>query len=313
LKVNNMESYKGKTAFITGAANGVGLGMSVAFAKEGINVIMSDIRKDDLEKAAEEVKQYNDAVSTIVVDVSDRDAMKEAADEAEKAFGQLDILCNNAGINIFGPLDQATYDDWDWMFNVCFWGQVNGIMHFLPKIKKHGQGGHVVNTVSMAAFVTSPGTGIHSAIKGALRGMSETLWYNLCPQNIWVSIVCPGFVNSKIMSTEELRPEKFKNSGYKIDPNMLKASKNAEPAELPGMMPEEIGERILQGMKNKDLYIFTHAEMKEELEENFNWILSYFPDEEINQTRKEFENMRRKPNVEARVKYDTRGRIVHKP
>ena len=306
-----MTDYKGKTAFITGAANGVGLGMAVAFAKEGINVIMSDIRKADLEKSADEVRKYTKNVYTIAVDVSDRDAMKEAADEAEKAFGKLHILCNNAGINIFGPLDEATFDDWDWMFNVCFWGQVSGLVHFLPKIKAHGEGGHVVNTSSMAAFVTSHGTGIHSAIKAAIRGMSETLWYNLAPQNIWVSMVCPGFVNSKIGMTEELRPDKYKNSGYKTDLNKFAAME--DPSIFPGMSPLEVGERILKGMKNRDLFIFTHAEMKAEVKENFDWILSYFPDEEINQKRKAFENHRRKANVEDRVKYDVRGKIIHKP
>ncbi len=99
-----MSDYKGKTAFITGAANGVGLGMAIAFAKEGINVIMSDIRKADLEKSVEEVKKYNKNVYTIAVDVSDRNAIKEAADEAEKAFGKIHILCNNAGIISSAPL-----------------------------------------------------------------------------------------------------------------------------------------------------------------------------------------------------------------
>lgn len=306
-----MTDYRGKTAFISGAANGIGLGMATAFAREGINVIMSDIRKDDLDEAAEEVRKYNQNVKTIAVDVSDRDAMKEAADEAEKAFGKIHILCNNAGINIFGPLDEASFDDWDWMFNVCFWGQVNGLMHFLPKIKAHGEGGHVVNTSSMAAFVTSHMTGIHSAIKAAVRGMSETLWYNLAPQNIWVSIVCPGFVNSKIGMTEELRPDRFKNTGFKHDPD--KFGKMDDPSLFPGMPPVEVGERILKGMKNRDLFIFTHAEMKEEVEENFEWILSYFPDEEINKERLAFENNRRKANVEDRVKYNTRSKIVHKP
>jgi NAD(P)-dependent dehydrogenase (short-subunit alcohol dehydrogenase family) len=95
-----MKDFNGKTAFITGAANGIGLGMSIAFAKAGMNIIMSDIRKDDLDKAAEEVKKNNKDVYTIAVDVSDRVALKEAADEAERAFGKIHVLCNNAGINI---------------------------------------------------------------------------------------------------------------------------------------------------------------------------------------------------------------------
>jgi len=304
-----MKDFNGKTAFITGAANGIGLGMSITFAKAGMNIIMSDIRKDDLDKAAEEVKKNNRGVYTIAVDVSDRAALKEAADEAERAFGKIHILCNNAGINIFGPIDQATYDDWDWMINVNLYGVINGLMSFLPKIKAHGEGGHIVNTASMAAFVSSHATGVYSATKHAVRGLTETLWYNLAPQNIGVSMLCPGFVNSNIHKTEELRPERFKNSGYAVDPKISEGM--GKTMQAMGMSPLEVGERVLRGIRNNDLFIFSHPEMKEEVEENFEWILSYFPEEEINQRRKDFENKRRSANIKDRIKYDTRNKVKH--
>jgi len=304
-----MKDFYGKTAFITGAANGIGLGMSITFAKAGMNIIMSDIRKDDLDKAAEEVKKYNKGVYTIAVDVSDRVAMKEAADEAERAFGKVHILCNNAGINMFGPIDQATYDDWDWMINVNLYGVINGLISFLPKIKAHGEGGHIVNTASMAAFVSSHGTGVYSATKHAVRGLTETLWYNLAPQNIGVSMLCPGFVNSNIHKTEELRPEQFKNSGYAVGQKMFEGM--GKTMQAIGMSPLEVGERVLRGIQNNDLFIFSHPEMKEEVDENFRWILSYFPEEEINEMRKEFENKRRSANIQDRIKYDTRNKVKH--
>jgi short-subunit dehydrogenase len=274
-----------------------------------MNIIMSDIRKDDLENAVKEVKQYADTVYTINVDVSDRIAMKEAADEAEKAFGKIHILCNNDGINFFGPTDEATYDDWDWMINVNLYGVINGLMNFLPKIKSHGEEGHIVNTASMAAFVSSHATGVYSAAKHAVRGLTETLWYNLAPQNIGVSMLCPGFVASNIHKAEELRPERYKNSGYKFDPKMFEGM--GSRLKVTGMSPLEVGERVLRGIKNKDLFIFSHPEMKEEVQENFEWILSYFPDEEINQERKEFENRRRTANIESRQKYDPRPDFKH--
>jgi len=304
-----MKDFYGKTAFITGAANGIGLGMSITFAKAGMNIIMSDIRKDDLDKAAEEVKKYNKGVYTIAVDVSDRVAMKEAADEAERAFGKIHILCNNAGINMFGPIDQATYDDWDWMINVNLYGVINGLISFLPKIKAHGEGGHIVNTASMAAFVSSHGTGVYSATKHAVRGLTETLWYNLAPQNIGVSMLCPGFVNSNIHKTEELRPEQFKNSGYAVGQKMFEGM--GKTMQAIGMSPLEVGERVLRGIQNNDLFIFSHPEMKEEVDENFRWILSYFPEEEINEMRKEFENKRRSANIQDRIKYDIRNKVKH--
>ena len=279
---DNMKDFQGKTAFITGAAHGIGLGMAITFAKAGMNVTMSDIRKESLVVAREEVRKHTEAVYTIPVDVSDRIAMKEAADEAEKAFGKIHILCNNAGINIFGPIDQATYDDWDWMINVNLYGVINGLMSFLPKIKAHGEGGHIVNTASMAAFVSSHVTGVYSATKHAVRGLTETLWYNLAPQNIGVSMLCPGFVSSNIHYTEELRPEEFKNSGYEVDPKMQERLARAQAI---GMSPIEVGERVLKGIERNDLFIFTHAELKDEVADNFEEILAAFADEEINKKR----------------------------
>jgi short-subunit dehydrogenase len=295
-----MKEFKGKTAFITGAAHGIGLGMSTTFAKAGMNVIMSDIRRESLDAAKEDVKKHTGAVYTIPVDVSDRTAMKAAANEAEKVFGKIHVLCNNAGINIFGPVDQATYDDWDWVIGVNLYGVINGLMSFLPKIKAHGEGGHIVNTASMAAFVLSPYTGVYGATKHAVRGLTETLWYNLAAQNIGVSMLCPGFVASNIHHAKELRPEKFGKSGYHTDSEM---TERLEQLQSIGMSPIEVGERVLKGIENDDLFIFTHAELKGEVADNFEEILDAFPIEELNEKRVAFEEGRKKSYMEIKEKY----------
>jgi short-subunit dehydrogenase len=192
------------------------------------------------------------------------------------------------------------------MINVNLYGVINGLMHFLPKIKSHGEGGHIVNTASMAAFVSSHWTGVYSASKHAVRGLTETLWYNLAPQKIGVSMLCPGFVFSNIGKAGELRPEKYKNSGYKTNPVLLRRKES--PIKPAGLTPIEVGEIVLRGIQNNDLFIFTHPEMKEEVQENFEWVLSYFPTEGFSQERKDFEDMRRQANLVDRKKYDIRER-----
>jgi NAD(P)-dependent dehydrogenase (short-subunit alcohol dehydrogenase family) len=295
-----MRDVNNKIAFITGAASGVGYGMARAFLEAGMRLVLADIRSDALDAAAKKLRGGDADVYCIPLDVTDRAAMAAAADEAERYFGKVHILCNNAGINVFGPVDQASFDDWDWIMDVNLNSVFNGIRCFLPKIKAHGEGGHIVNTASMASIVSGPGAGIYTAAKCAVRGLSECLWYNLAPQGIGVSVVCPGLVNSNIHHSEELRPSSRAESGYAKDPEF---AKRLEAIQSLGMDPVVVGRKVLRGIMNDDLYILTHPEHKDEVIRDFAEIVAAFPDEPPEADRLEFEKIRQKMKYDIKADY----------
>jgi NAD(P)-dependent dehydrogenase (short-subunit alcohol dehydrogenase family) len=295
-----MRDLDGKTAFITGGANGVGYGMAHAFLGAGMNVVIGDIRPDDLETALSSLREVSDAVHGVVVDVTDRTAMAEAAEETESRFGKVHMICNNAGINVFGPVEKASFDDWDWIMDVNLNSVFNGIKAFLPRIQSHGEGGHIVNTASMASIVSGPGAGIYTAAKFAVRGLSECLWYTLVQEGISVSVVCPGLVNSRIHLSEDLRPDSKASTGYASDPDFH--ARLTEVQKM-GMDPLEIGQKILQGVRNDDLYIMTHPEHRDEVARDFAEIVAAFPDEEGDPDRVGFEQFRQKAKYDIKAKY----------
>ncbi len=285
-----MKHIEGKVAFITGAANGAGFGMAREFAKNGMKVVITDIRQDSLDRAMADFRN-NPNVHAIRLDVADREAFARAADETEKVFGKVHVLCNNAGINLFVPIEECTYNDWDWVMGVNFGGVVNGIQTFIPRIRKHGEGGHIVNTASMSAFLASAIAGIYTASKYAVRGLSEALRCSLYPYNIGVSVFCPGLINSMIYESEKVRPQRLASPE-----NTARSQKTMDV--LPeihklGMSPEEVGEKVLAGIRRNDMYIFSHPEFREEMQEISDEILSYLPDEEAPAGRLAFEKTRR--------------------
>ena len=297
-----MQDLKGKTAFITGAASGVGFGMAHAFLEAGMKVAIADIRGDALEATRKTLEGVSKDVHGIQVDITDRDAMAAAADETEAHFGKVHMLCNNAGINVFGPIEQANYDDWDWIMDVNLNAVFTGIKSFLPKIQAHGEGGHIVNTASMASFCSGPGAGIYTAAKCAVRGLTECLWYGLVPQGIGVSLVCPGLVNSNINLSEEIRPESRADTGYTPDQQWID---QLAVVQKMGMDPIEIGQKILRGILRDDLYILTHPDHKEEVQRDFAEILAAFPDEPIPADRAGVEQGRRKMKYDIKDKYSS--------
>jgi len=289
-----MKDVRGKTAFITGGASGIGLGMAKVFAGAGMNVVIADIRADHLDRAMAELA--NAPVKAIELDVADRAGFARAADEAERAFGPVQLVCNNAGINMFAPMDECTYDDWDWILGVNLGGVVNGVQTFVPRLKALGQGGHIVNTASMASFITGPGAGIYTTSKFAVRGLSESLRWSLAPYNIGVSVLCPGLVNSAIYESDKIRPKSL--SGH-IGP--VDAAFTARLAELHkvGMDPLEVGEKVLAGIRNNDLHIFPHPEFRDELREIFDETLAALPEGAADPKRLAFEESRRRVKIDA--------------
>lgn len=210
-----MRDLEGKTAFITGGGSGVALGQATVFAEEaGMKVVIADVRQAHLDEAMARFSGRNVKVHAIQLDITDRDAFVRAADETERVFGPVDLLCNTAGVSQFGPIEQATYDDWDWQIDVNLKGMINGVMTFMPRMIARGQGGHIVNTASMSAFVALPTTAIYCTTKFAVRGLSESLRVELEKFGIGVSILCPGAVNTNIHRSVESRPEKYGRTGY---------------------------------------------------------------------------------------------------
>ncbi len=290
--------WAGKVAFITGAGTGIGFGVARAFSNAGMRLALSYRDEEQRARCSKWFEeQGREAPLWIKLDVTDRDAFAAAADRVIDHFGKCHVLVNNAGVSVFGPTDEASYADYDWIMGVNFGGVVNGIVSFLPKIKETGDGGHVVNISSMAAYLSGPQAGIYTASKFAVRGLTESLRYNCAPYGIGVSLVCPALVATDAGLSALKRPDTFDGSGFApVDEAELR--KFASAFEN-GMDPLEVGEKILRGMTANQGLIFTHPEFAEDFRDIYETSLAALPDEEAPPERLEVERMRRAANKAA--------------
>ena len=286
-----MEDVAGKTAFITGGASGMGLGMARAFARNGMKVVIADIRQEALDEAMEDFSRTNLAVHPIRLDVSDRAAYAEAADEAERVFGNIHLLCNNAGIGVTGPIKDATYDDWDWLKSVMLDGVINGVQTILPRMRRHGEGGHIVNTASMSGTFASGDAGIYITLKYAVVGMAEALRWELKDENIGVSAFLPGGVRTNIFNSHKLRPAGMA-TGYAAQDAQKEALaddfRNAPPGSPFAAISidiDEVGLRVLRGIRRNDLFIISHPEFREGIEARNAALIRAIPNEPVSQDR----------------------------
>ncbi len=263
-----MKDVEGKVAFITGGDSGIGLGIARAFTDAGMKVVITYRTKKHLDEAMKQLAGAGDRVHAIGLDVTDRAAMERAAQETERVFRKVHVIVNNAGVGVFGGLSKATYDDWDWGMNVNVNGVFNGIRTFLPRIESHGEGGQVIATSSVAGLIAHPGTGVYSTSKFAVVGMMEALRNELADTNIGVTVFCPGLVNTDIGESARNRPGNLGDSAFKPDPKMMarmrEQMKNRR-GPPPGMDPLEAGRRVLDGMRNNDLYVLTTPELEPEI------------------------------------------------
>ena len=205
-----MRDFDGKVAFVTGAASGIGLGIGYALAEAGMKVMLADIEQVALEKAAREVRATNATVETVVCDVSDPRSMVAAADATIAAFGKVHVLCNNAGVSSGGLVEELDDGDWNWVIGVNFLGVLHGCRAFLPHIKRHGEGGHIVNTSSMAGLLGGmAGWGPYNSTKFAVVGLTEVLRQEGRQGGFGASVLCPGGVNTNIYEAPRNRPARF--------------------------------------------------------------------------------------------------------
>jgi NAD(P)-dependent dehydrogenase (short-subunit alcohol dehydrogenase family) len=258
-----MQNLPGKTAFVTGGASGIGLGIAKALLRAGMHVVIADVRDDHLQAAQAELGSA-ERLLALKLDVTDRAAYARAADAAEKRFGKIHLLCNNAGVAVVGPTILATYADWDWVMGVNLGGTINGIVTILPRIQKHGEGGHIVNTASMSGLMPHPGATIYGTSKGAVVSMIECMRAELEPQGIICSAFCPGAVQSDIANAAKNRPAALAETGYAESDKRRQQGGNFFHLYR---TKEEIGERVLQGILNDELYIMTHSEFREGVED----------------------------------------------
>ncbi|MBU0556419.1 MAG: SDR family NAD(P)-dependent oxidoreductase [Alphaproteobacteria bacterium] len=264
-----MDTVAGAMAFITGGASGIGLGMARALAAQGAKIAVCDVRADHLAQAAQTAAQegWADRFRALRLDVRDRAGFAAALDEAEAALGPLQILINNAGIGIQGPVDEATFADWDWAIGVNLMGVVNGLVTGLPRIKAHGLGGHVVNTASQGAIMQARATrGVYAPTKAAVISMTEHLKLELDAKSgsmvggtIGASVVCPGPVRTNIEETEQHRPAEFKvETPFRLRDETPPAG--ALPPTDPGFWldPLKVGEMTVHAILTNKLYVITH-------------------------------------------------------
>jgi len=274
-----MKELAGKVAFVTGGASGIGLGIVKAMVGAGMKVALADLRRDHLEAALAEFAAGGASASVhgIVLDVSDRPAMAAAAEETQKRFGKVHVLVNNAGVGVEGPLRQATYDDWDFGIGVNLGGVINGIQTFLPLIRAHGEGGHVVNTASLAGLVYMPAQfAVYATSKAAVITLTECLRDDLLPDHIGVSVLCPGPVKSNIHESGRNRPAKFSGTSGFADAEARLAQRTVSPL---WMDPKVVGERVLHAIRQDELYIITHGEWREAFLQRSQALLDAMPKE----------------------------------
>ena len=263
-----MRDVTGKVAFITGGASGMGLAMARSFAAAGMKVAIADVEQSALDRVKAEFDVSNAEVITLHVDVTDRSAMEAAAEASEAAFEKVHVLVNNAGVAVGGSLDQMSYEDWDWVMGVNLDGLVNGLQAFVQRIKAHGEGGHVVNTASLAGHFAIPGLGVYTATKYAVVGISETLRADLKQYNIGVSVLCPGVVNTNIFDSGRNRPSHLQGetdtAQMVLSDDLAAPEREQRMAEMMAraLDPAVVGDMVLHSIQEDEFYIFTHPEVE---------------------------------------------------
>lgn len=275
-----MENVDGKVAVITGGSSGIGRGIALACARAGMSVTVTGRTSGHLDATRAEFAAQGLDLHAVQADVTDLGAMRRVADEVEERFGRVDVLVNNAGIGLTGPVMDATAADWDWIIDVNIKGVGNGIQAFVPKIRAHGEGGAVVNTASMAALMPIV-AGLYSMTKAAVVALSEALHIELRGEGITVGAYCPGPTHSNIASAVANRPETYGASGYRVPPKEFTDAAKDQPY----MSAEEAGERVLAGIRRGDMFILTHPEFEAGVRERHATIEAGFPAEEIDRVR----------------------------
>ena len=280
-----MDQFAGRTAFITGGASGIGLGMARAFLEEGMQAALVDFSDDNIAAARDTLAGHEERVLFLKADVADRDSLRAAADAAVARFGGIHVLCNNAGVNGGGKAADPDFDAWDRAMAINLGGVINGTKIVVPMMRAAGEGGHVVNTSSMAGMVPLPNLGAYSTSKYAIRGFSESLRLQLARDGIGVSCLFPGATRTAIVPLPEDDPSIDAENAPQFLKDLWEAMRGA-------IDPLDTGRAVVQAIRENRFYIFTNREFLPEVEQRHREIEASFPDDEPTEARVKFEATR---------------------
>ncbi|MFM1981550.1 MAG: hypothetical protein RJB22_269 [Pseudomonadota bacterium] len=267
-----MQTFTNEIAFITGGASGAGFGQAQVFGRAGCRIVIADIRPDAVAAAVAALQADGVTAHGIVLDIMDRAAYARAADEVDQVFGGPPaLLFNTAGVNSFGPVENTTYDDFDWIMGVNLGGVVNGMVTFVPRMIKAGRPGHIVTTSSLGGLMASAFAAPYSAAKAAVINLMESYHQGLAKYGIGVSVLCPANIKSNIAEASRLRPAQFGQSGY-VETDETVASLHS--IHQHGMDPVELAEHVKAAIEANALYIIPYPEAKDGLQAHYDKIVA---------------------------------------
>ncbi|MGE4606648.1 MAG: SDR family NAD(P)-dependent oxidoreductase [Myxococcota bacterium] len=255
-----MENLSGRVAVVTGAASGIGRGMAEAFIAEGMKVVLADVERSALDATTQQLSSQGAEIVGVECDVSKAESVDALASAALDAFGAVHVVCNNAGVagGGAGPSWEHPLDDWDWVLGVNLMGVVHGIRSFVPILLEQGDGGHIMNTASIAGL--SHGGGSYGVSKHAVVALSESLFAELAQlgPKIGVSVLCPGWVNTRIIESERNRPEAPREVPGEQAPQAEAMRKIVTDLIQGGLDPREVGNIVVEAIRVRRFYVFTH-------------------------------------------------------
>lgn len=263
-----MSSYENKTAIITGGAEGIGLAVARSYGERGMNIVVADIDEAQMALGVKELTDLGIKAIGLPLDVVEPSQWQDVVTKTQSEFGDIHFLLNNAGVSgIPGPIEKTKHNDWRWVLDVNLMGVVYGAEAVVPAIKQHGQGGWMVNVASMAGMSGVPYANAYTATKVAVVGMSESWRAELKKDNILVSVLCPAFVKTRIHLSYRNRQEQYRGAPKSERPASAKPS---SPAKNPGaefvengIDPRIVGERVVEAVEAREMYIFTHPMNRE--------------------------------------------------